>query len=41
MEKVIQLTGLCAVHAQPEPAVTAMFPVPDAAVIEALAGEML
>jgi hypothetical protein len=41
VENVIQLTGLCAVHAQPDPAVTAMFPVPDAAVIEALVGEMV
>jgi hypothetical protein len=41
VENVIQLAGLDAVHAQPEPAVTAMFPVPAAAVIEALVGEML
>jgi hypothetical protein len=41
VENVIQLAGLDAVHAQPDPAVTAMFPVPAAAVIEALVGEML
>ena len=41
VENVIQLAGLDAVHAQPGPAVTAIFPVPDAAVSEALVGEML
>jgi hypothetical protein len=41
VEKVIQLTGLCAVHEHPEPAVIAMFPVPAVAEIDALVGEML
>jgi hypothetical protein len=41
VEKVIQLTGLCAVHEQPEPAVTLMLPDPAVAATEALVGEML
>jgi hypothetical protein len=39
--KVIQLTGLCAVHGQAAPAVTATVPDAAEAEIEALAGEML
>ena len=41
VENVTQLAGLCAVHAQPEPAVTAMVPVPEVEATEALEGEML
>ena len=41
VENVTQLAGLDAVHAQPEPAVIAMLPVPEVEATEALAGEML
>jgi hypothetical protein len=41
VENVIQETGLCAVHAQPLPAVTVTVPEPAAAPADALAGEML
>ena len=41
VENVTQLAGLCAVHAQPEPAVMAMLPVPEVDATEALDGEML
>jgi hypothetical protein len=38
---VTQETGLCAVHAQPPPAVTVTVPEPLDAATDALAGEML
>ena len=41
VENVTQVAGLAAVQLQPEPAVTAMVPVPDVEATEALAGEML
>lgn len=41
VENVIQLTGLCAVHEQPDPAVTAMLPEPAVDETDALVGEML
>jgi hypothetical protein len=41
VENITQLTGLCAVHEQPEPAVIAMLPDPAAAGMEAVVGEML
>ena len=41
VENVTQLAGLDAVHAQPEPAVIAMVPVPEDDVSEALEGERL
>jgi hypothetical protein len=41
VEKVTQLAGLCAVHAQPAPAVMAMVPVLEVAATEALVGAML
>lgn len=40
VENVTQLAGLEAVHAQPEPAVIAMLPVPEVAATDALVGEM-
>jgi hypothetical protein len=39
--KVIQDTGLCAVHAHPAPAVTETVPLLAAAATDVLAGEML
>ncbi len=41
MENVIQLTGLCAVHEQPAPAVMAMLPEPAVDETEAVVGEIL
>ena len=38
---VIHEAGLCALHAQPDAAVMFTVPEPDAAVTDALAGEML
>ena len=40
VENVTQLAGLCAVHAQPEPAVMAIVPVPELEATDALVGEI-